>query len=276
MQFRNNEIENMSNLSYIDQRNFEKLFDMASGYVLNFSNRTFWDFVVDSIWVNPYAWEYESKANLLRRIFKEESNYKVWKLLFDLVEYFEIEYWNQENLNTILINKYKEIAVNLQNNSDVSELNIENIDNDKTLDLLLEEIRNSKDTQKPEIILDRLHTLSIKYIRKLAKKYNIETEWKTLNALYWLYIKELEKIWKIESDISLLIFKSNISILEKFNFIRNNRSLAHDNEILNSSESTFIINNIINLLHFIEKIENEPDKYDKKLSEETSVEDLPF
>lgn len=246
----------MSNLNYKDQSFFEKLFEMHTWYIMNFSNRTFWNFVIDSIWVDPYSWDYESKANLLRNIIKEESNYKVWKLLLDLVEYFEIEYWNLESLNIALINKCKEIALNLKNNSDVSELNIENIDNDKTLDLLLEEIKKSKDKENPEIILDRLHTLTTKYIRKLSEKYNIETEWKSLNALFWLYIKELENKWIIESDITLLIVKSNIGILEKFNHIRNNQSLAHDNELLNSYESTFIINNIINLLHFIEKIEN--------------------
>jgi hypothetical protein len=40
----------------------------------------------------------------------------------------------------------------------------------------LEEIKNSKDKENPEIILDRLHTLTVKYTRKLSEKYNIETE----------------------------------------------------------------------------------------------------
>lgn len=267
----------MSNLSYKDQRNFEKLFEMHTWYILNFSNRTFQEFVIDSIWINPYDLDPSlSKANLLRKIIINESNYKVWKLLFDLVEYFEIEFWNQESLNNILINKCKEVALNLKNNSDVSELNIENIDNDKTLNLLLEEIKNSKDKENPEIILDRLHTLTTKYIRKLSEKYNIESEWKSLNALFWLYIKELEKKWIIESDITLLIVKSNIGILEKFNHIRNNQSLAHDNEILNSNESIFIINNIINLLHFVEKIENNWIEEKNENDNFFNTKDIPF
>lgn len=266
----------MSDLTYIDQRNFEKLFDMWTWYVLNFSNRTFWNSVVDSIWVDPYLWEYESKANLLRKILIEESNYKVWKLLLDLVEYFEVEYWDQESVNIALLSKCREIAINLKANSKVSDLNISNFDNDKTLDLLLEEIKNSKDKEKPEMILDRLHTLATKYIRKLSQKYLINADWKSLNAIFGLYIKELEKKWIIESDITWLIVKSNISILEKFNHIRNNQSLAHDNEILNSNESTFIINNIINLLHFIELLEsNNINKIDK-WEVEINIEDLPF
>lgn len=245
----------MSDLSYIDQIKFEKLFDMHTWYVLDFSNRTFANFVICAIWVDPYSWDYESKANLLRNIIRKESNYKVWKLLSDLLWYAKD---NKLTINNKELHNYcVEIAENLKNNSQINDLNINNLDNDKTLDLLLEEIKNSKDKENPEIILDRLHTLTTKYVRKLSEKYKIQTEWKTLNALFWLYIKELEKKWIIESDITLLIVKSNINILEKFNYIRNNKSLAHDNDILNSNESTFIINNIINLLHFIEKIEND-------------------
>ena len=254
----------MSNLSYIEQRNFEKLFDMNTWYIANFSNKTFWDFVIDSIWVDPYSWDYDSKANLLRKIIKEESNYKVWKLLLDMVDYFEIENGHLENLNISLINKCKEIADNLKDNSKIDNLNISNIEKDKTLDLLLNEIEYSKEKENPENILDRLHTLATKFIRQLSKKHNINTDKKSLNWMFWLYVKELEKKGLVESDITLLIVKSNISILEKFNYIRNNQSLAHDNEILNSDESIFIINNIINLLHFIDKLEK------------NNIEDLPF
>jgi hypothetical protein len=73
-----------------------------------------------------------------------------------------------------------------------------------------------------------------------------------------------------------LIVKSNISILEKFNYIRNNKSLAHDNDLLNSNESTFIINNIINLLHFIERIENVWKKEEEKSNLDYNIEDIPF
>jgi len=66
----------------------------------------------------------------------------------------------------------------------------------------------------------------------------------------------------------MLIVKSNINILDKFNHIRNNQSLAHDNKILNSSESVFVINNIISLLHFIDTLEQK--------NPEQEIEDLLF
>jgi hypothetical protein len=40
----------MSDLSLLEKRKFEQLFQMGDGYVLNFSNRTFDDFTLDSIY----------------------------------------------------------------------------------------------------------------------------------------------------------------------------------------------------------------------------------
>lgn len=46
-----------------------------------------------------------------------------------------------------------------------------------------------------------------------------------------------------------------MNILDAFNDIRNNRSFAHDNKILNYDESILIFNNVTNSLKFIETIE---------------------
>jgi len=52
------------------------------------------------------------------------------------------------------------------------------------------------------------------------------------------------------------ILKYSINLIEAFNDIRNNKSLAHDNPILNYQESILIFNNISNTIKFIESIEN--------------------
>lgn len=38
----------MSDLTFIEKREFEKLFGMSSGYVLDFSNRTFEEFILET------------------------------------------------------------------------------------------------------------------------------------------------------------------------------------------------------------------------------------
>lgn len=82
----------MSDLKSIEKMKLEKLFDMGSGYVLDFSNRTFQEFIIDNTGINIYDDKYDyasgSKANRLRAFWKKEPNYLVGRLLSDLLEYW--------------------------------------------------------------------------------------------------------------------------------------------------------------------------------------------
>lgn len=64
---------------------------MDGGYILDFSNRTFEEFVAESVGLEIYAEQYQhgsgSKANRLRGFWKVETNANVAKLIRDLVEY---------------------------------------------------------------------------------------------------------------------------------------------------------------------------------------------
>ena len=44
----------MANIDYIERVCFEKLFDMSSGYILDFTNRTFQEFVYEKINIDVY------------------------------------------------------------------------------------------------------------------------------------------------------------------------------------------------------------------------------
>src|SRR5581483_7320579 len=82
----------MSNLSFIERSKLEKLLGMSSGYVLDFSNRTFQEFVADSVGQDIFDAKYDygsgSKANRLRAFWKLEPNPVVGKLLTDLAAYY--------------------------------------------------------------------------------------------------------------------------------------------------------------------------------------------
>jgi hypothetical protein len=79
----------MSNLTNSEKRKLEKLLGMASGYVLDFSNRTLAEFVADSTGLNIYDARYEygsgSKANRLRAFWQKEDNEVVGKLMTDML-----------------------------------------------------------------------------------------------------------------------------------------------------------------------------------------------
>lgn len=78
----------MANLSFTEQKFFENILEMESGYVLDFSNREFQAFIFDSLEIDVYdIYEYASKAKLLRRILREFDDIKVGKLLLELLEY---------------------------------------------------------------------------------------------------------------------------------------------------------------------------------------------
>ena len=69
----------MSNLSRIEKRKLEKILGMRSGYVLNFSNRTFEDFIHDTVNIEIYDEKYNvdsgSKANRMWAFWEKEPNF---------------------------------------------------------------------------------------------------------------------------------------------------------------------------------------------------------
>jgi len=81
----------MSDLTVLEKTKLEKFFGMSTGYVLDFSDRSFAEFIDDSTGLNIFDAKYKhasgSKANRLRAFWKLEGNAVVGKLVSDLVEY---------------------------------------------------------------------------------------------------------------------------------------------------------------------------------------------
>lgn len=81
----------MSTFSMAERHNLEKFFHMSSGYVLNFSDRTFGEFVFEVVGIDihdeKYTTEGTSKAKKLRTFWKLEPDYAVGKLLHALIDY---------------------------------------------------------------------------------------------------------------------------------------------------------------------------------------------
>lgn len=278
----------MAELHYKEKFLIEKLFEMPSGYVMDFSNRTFEEFIYDSIRVNIYDDKYfyasGSKANRLRGFFSEEPSYKVGELLTALLDYWHtkaiakeygFDFEKDENI-------YKEclkIASRLKEETIVEEIAvIKEIEDDRDFSLLAKSIRESIDKNEPEVALDRLHTYVMKFIRQLCENHKIEIKKdESLNAIFGKYVKFIVANEKIESIMTERILKYSIHVIEAFNDIRNNRSFAHDNQILNYSESVLIFNNVTNSIKFIETIEKTIEQENKKNEVETADwEDLPF
>lgn len=81
----------MAELNNGTKRKLELLFGMSDGYVLDFSNSSFAEFVQTAIGIDPYEkYPPASKAKLLRRIWHEEPWPAVARLNLELLEHWRV------------------------------------------------------------------------------------------------------------------------------------------------------------------------------------------
>lgn len=107
----------MSTFSMAERQNLEKFFGMSSGYVLNFSDRTFGEFVFEAVGIEiheeKYTAEGTSKAKKLRTFWKLEPDYIVGKLLLALIDYDASLNAEQTAEAKALADKCRQIATRL-------------------------------------------------------------------------------------------------------------------------------------------------------------------
>ena len=84
----------MSSLNLADRHNLEKLLGMGGGYVLDFSDRTFGEFVFETVGEDihseKYTGEGKSKAKKLRVFCRIESDGVVGRLLSALIDHWSL------------------------------------------------------------------------------------------------------------------------------------------------------------------------------------------
>jgi hypothetical protein len=250
----------MSNLSFGEKHKLEKLLGMGGGYVLEFSNRTFQEFVFDSTGRNIFDEKYNSgsgsKANRLRAFWRKEPNHIVGKLLGDLLNHCK-----GGHSDSALYEDCHRTMQRLVQDSSVQHIEaISPNSAERDFNVLARTVKEAIEKNEPESGLDRLHTFVVKYVRVLCKKHRISTDRdKPLHSLLGEYIKALKNSGMIESEMTERILKSSISILEAFNHIRNDRSLAHDNPVLNYNESLLIFSHVASSIRFIHALEDSDD-----------------
>lgn len=275
----------MSNLTNIERLKLEKMFEMGDGCVLDFSNRTIQEFVLDSTGLDIYDAKYscrgKSKANHLRAFWDKESDYVLAKFIGDALEYWKTRQLIQgreiPSNKQALFDECSKIVNRMKGTSTVENADVlVSVDNDKNFQLLASAIKASIEKNEPELAIDRLHTFITKYCRDLCDRRGIlYTKETPLHSLFGGYLKQLREDGLIQSEMTDRILKSSISVLEAFNDVRNKQSLAHDNSILNYHESILIFNDIANVIRFIQSID--PIKQTQKNSgQELKIEAIPF
>jgi hypothetical protein len=241
----------------MERRTLEQYLQMEGGYVLTFSNRTFQEFVADAVGMDiddETVGGMGSKANRLRHFMKHQPDHVVGKLLMAFIEFRESTYTTTE---PTLAGKCRQIAERLLQSAPIQDAEVITVlSMREEFETLAREILDCINKNAPESGLDRLHTFAMRFVRSLCEKYGIVVDRdKPLHSIFGEYVKKLRSLNLIESEMTERILKSSISILDAFNDVRNNKSLAHDNKVLNRNESLLIFNNVTSAIRFIWTLE---------------------
>ncbi|MGB4467513.1 MAG: hypothetical protein WBI41_05615 [Azovibrio sp.] len=147
----------MADLSSLERRKLERLLRMGSGYVLDFSDRTFSEFFEEhtrgDIDATAYRERGTSKANRLRGFWAVEGNHLVGKVIQALILYGQAENCLRDEPGLTILN------------ATVDERNFETV---------AQHVREAIVKNQPEAALDRLHTFVIKYVRTLCEQRGVE------------------------------------------------------------------------------------------------------
>lgn len=136
----------MSDLSGSERRNLERLLGMGSGYVLDFSDRTFGEFFDEyrvEIDAERYKAQGTSKAKRMRAFWDIDENHIVGRVISGLINY-AIEQQCFSDSNPLLIENCRKIAQRLLIDQPVAELDaLTAIANERDFEVVAEHVREA-------------------------------------------------------------------------------------------------------------------------------------
>ena len=249
----------MAEIGAFERRKLEKLLGMGSGYVLDFSDRTYAEFFIDfrvDIDAPQFRTGGDSKAKRMRTFWDLAPSHTVGKVLEGLIVY-GVQNDHLGDINPVLIDDCRKIAQRLLSGQPVTDLDaLTAIADERDFEVVAEHVREAIEKNQPEGALDRLHTFVNKFIRVTCEPHGITiSRDKPLHSVFGAYVKSLRDSGHLESVMTDRILRSSISVLEAFNDVRNNKSLAHDNPILNYDESLLVFNHVASSIRFIKSLE---------------------
>lgn len=244
-----------------DRRVVEDLLGMSSGYVMDLSNREFATLVMDELGVDIEAMRYgsrgPSKANRLRMIIAEATADEAAHLLRALWEHRVDRGWTPgdivESRPREVTARFMAVVHRLEQQAAISPTDaLTRFAESATLDELIEAIQRDISVSRHSAALDRLHTYCMKRFMHMLEQAGVEcTREEPLQSRVGKYIRTLTQEREIR-PMTQQILKNAMGILQQFNDIRNNRSFAHDNEIVDADEARLIFDTVIAILQFVE------------------------
>ena len=233
---------------------------MTQGYVLDFSDRTFNDFIKKKFGVDVtaplYTADGPSKAKRMRAFLRALVPGAQAEVLRAFWAYRQRSPTAFEDLEPRVETAFLKMVAELEGSSQPIDLGvIEKFSDDPTLSELVDALEREIQANSPHTALDRLHTYTMKKFADLLRSDGVEVGPKdSLHGRAGRYINALRRSGQI-GDVSDHIAKSATRIFERFNDVRNNRSLAHDNQLLGRAEGRYVFETILSLLRFIRALD---------------------
>lgn len=244
-----------------DMRVLDDAFEMHQGYVLNFSDSTFAEFFEDELGIDidddKYRINGSSKAKRLRAFIEIEDAFLVSKVCRRLWSHREgLPSRSSQPGAAELKARFFDLLTRLEGGGEVARTDaLYQFKPDETLEELVAAIERDIAADKPAAALDRLHTYCMKKFAHLLNLRGLSCDRNDpLHSRIGKYVKALEGERELRG-ITRQIIKSAISVFEQFNDVRNNRSFAHDNDLVDKTEARFIFDAVSAILRFAKALE---------------------
>ncbi|MCD8248828.1 MAG: abortive infection family protein [Lachnospiraceae bacterium] len=187
----------------------------------------------------------------------------VASLLSGLLDYFHSEMgsgpWCDED-----INDYRQVEGIVERLSAMNTVSLPQQESGD-LKLILNEIESNIREGNPELAIDRLHTFSAQFFRKICQKHklpivNDRGDRLPLDGLVGKLRRFYEQNNYFESEFCVIAIKNAISLFTQYNYLRNNRSAAHPNPLLQKVEAEYAVKVVADTLMFVDEIEKSKDE----------------
>jgi hypothetical protein len=234
------------------------------GYILDFSNRTIEEFFEDEFGIEfyseAYAFNGTSKKKRLEAFLETVDVHVAVKVLRKLWDYRatlpEHYHANNPEAETASKNRYFAALDKLAGNPispvvDTSDA----LESEAALGDVTSAIERDIRDDAHNAALDRLHTYCQKKLRLLLEaKGQTASKDEPLHSRMGRYIGILTKEGN-QSEMTIQILGNSRVMFEKFNSIRNNESLAHDNDLIDPKQARFIFESVLCVLKFMKSID---------------------
>ncbi|WP_187276120.1 MULTISPECIES: abortive infection family protein [unclassified Methylobacterium] len=234
---------------------------MSSGYVLDFSDRTMAEWFEEGFGMDIQSGAYDatgsSKAKRLRTFIEVEDGHTVGAVLRALWVYAEetrdqrVIPPSEAEVATVFAFIDRIEAIEERPRTDA----LERFKRDDTLDELIAAIQRDIAANKPAPALDRLHLYCMKKFTHLLDERRIPWDREEpLHSRVGKYVRALERERELRR-ITVRVLKTAIGIFDDLNDVRNNRSFAHDNDLVDAAEARFIFDAVSAILRFVKSVD---------------------